>query len=116
MARVLIVDDDRDTVDLLGVVLTMDGHDVLLAADGDEALQLHRGWNADLIIVDMLMPRRAGAETITELRKEFPAVKIIAISGDAGLLADAKERGAQLGVIKPFDPSALADAALKLLA
>jgi two-component system, chemotaxis family, chemotaxis protein CheY len=115
MARVLIVDDDRDTVDLLGVLLTMDGHDVLLAADGEEALRLQRGWHADVIVVDMRMPRLDGAGTISELRGGFPNVKIIAISGDAGLLMDAKARGAQLGVMKPFDPSGLADAVRTLV-
>ena len=107
-ARVLVVDDHQDTRDLLFVILKTEGYDVALAADGDEALAAYREHAADVVILDMFMPRKDGVTTIRELRTEFPGVTIVAMSGDANAwhdaLVEARTAGAQLTLRKPLEP------------
>ena len=108
MPRILIIDDDPQARALLRQALERAGHTVLEAADGQEGLQYYRASPTDLIITDILMPEREGLETIMALRKEFPDVKIIAISGGgrAGrldFLDIAARLGAQRTFRKPFN-------------
>ena len=108
-ARVLVVDDHADTRDLLAAILTTDGYEVTLADDGDVALQCYRERAADVVLMDLYMPRRNGVATIRDLRAEFPGVVIVAMSGDAGAiwqdaLAEARAAGAQLTLRKPIEP------------
>jgi len=119
-ARVLVVDDHQDTRDLLFVILKTEGYDVALAADGDEALAAYREHAADVVILDMFMPRKDGVTTIRELRTEFPCVTIVAMSGDADawhdVLVEARTAGAQLTLRKPLEPWVLLRALEGLLA
>jgi CheY-like chemotaxis protein len=119
-ARVLVVDDHQDTRDLLLVILKTEGYDVVLAADGDEAVARYRERPADVVILDMFMPRKDGVTTIRELRAEFPTVTIVAMSGDADAwhdaLNEARAAGAQLTLRKPLEPWVLLRALEGLLA
>jgi two-component system NtrC family response regulator/two-component system response regulator HydG len=119
-ARVLVVDDHQDTRDLLFVILKTEGYDVALAADGDEALAAYREHAADVVILDMFMPRKDGVTTIRELRTEFAGVTIVAMSGDANAwhdaLVEARTAGAQLTLRKPLEPWVLLRALEGLLA
>jgi len=119
-ARVLVVDDHQDTRDLLFVVLKTEGYDVALAADGEEALGVYRERAADVVLLDMFMPRKDGVTTIRELRQEFPTVTIVAMSGDAeswhDALVEARTAGAQLTLRKPLEPWVLLRALEGLLA
>jgi len=119
-ARVLVVDDHQDTRDLLFVILKTEGYDVILAADGDEALSRYRERAADVVLLDMFMPGKDGLTTIRELREEFPAVTIVAMSGDANAwhdaLTEARAAGAQLTLRKPLEPWVLLRALEGLLA
>jgi CheY-like chemotaxis protein len=119
-ARILVVDDHQDTRDLLLVILKTEGYDVMLAADGEEALARYRERPADVVILDMIMPRKNGVTTIRELRAEFPAVTIVAMSGDADAwhdaLTEARAAGAQLTLRKPLEPWVLLRALEGLLA
>ena len=81
MARILVVDDEEGIRTLLRNILVREGHHVTTAADGVEALQVVDTQPVDLVITDLIMPEKEGVETISELRKRFPAVKIIAMSG-----------------------------------
>ena len=107
-ARILVADDHEDARDLLLVILKTEGYDVILAADGEEALSRFRERPADVVILDMFMPRKDGVATIRELRAEFPGVPIIAMSGDARMwhdaLTEARTAGAQLTLRKPLEP------------
>ena len=108
-ARVLVVDDHADTRDLLSAILTTEGYEVTLADDGDVALRCYRERAADIVLMDLYMPRRDGVATIRELRAEFPGVVIVAMSGDAGAiwqdaLAEARAAGAYLTWRKPIEP------------
>ena len=119
-ARILVVDDHQDTRDLLFVILKTEGYDVALAADGDEALAAYREHPADVVLLDMFMPRKDGVTTIRELRMEFPGVTIVAMSGDADAwhdaLVEARTAGAQLTLRKPLEPWVLLRAVEGLLA
>jgi DNA-binding response OmpR family regulator len=90
---------------VLGLAIETAGHEVVLAADGREGVKKYRAAPVDLIITDLFMPEREGLETIKELRKEFPEVKIIAMSGEhsAGtMLKIASKLGAAKILQKPF--------------
>ena len=105
MARILIIDDDADLGALLGQALQTAGHEVVLAADGKEGVEQHRTRPAELVITDMYMPSQAGLETIIQLRKESPTVRIIAMCGKSTampMLSAAQRLGAIQVLQKPF--------------
>lgn len=120
MARILIIDDDDNVRGLLRRILEREGHAVLEAANGREGLRLYRIAPTEIVITDILMPEQNGLETIMALRKEFPEVKIIALSGGGqtgrkNLLHNAEHLGAQYALQKPFDIQELTDVVHKLL-
>jgi DNA-binding response OmpR family regulator len=119
MARILVVDDETGVRAALERILTHCGHQVLLAAEGREAVRLNRTAPSDLIIVDVFMPDQDGLETITQLRNDFPEVAIIAISGgydgSGAMLSIARELGAARILEKPFDYETLVRAVDELL-
>src|SRR5919108_2919694 len=81
VARILIIDDDDQIRRMLCQALEQAGYEAVEARDGQEGLEHYRAAPTDLIITDILMPGKEGLETIMELRREVPGVKIIAISG-----------------------------------
>src|SRR5438309_9058143 len=81
MARILFIADDVQTLDLFGQILKGVGHEVIMARDGVAGIALYRKTPTDLIITDIMMPVKDGMEVISELKRDFPQVKIIAISG-----------------------------------
>ncbi len=118
MARILVIDDDSDMRLLLEQTLGPAGHEVVSARDGKEGIHQYRTAPTQLVITDLFMPNQEGLETIIQLRKSFPGVSIIAMSGRTGagtMLSIAKRLGA-IGVLeKPFAPDQLiraVDAAL----
>lgn len=120
MGRVLIVEDDSAVRKLLRTILERAGHEILDARNGKEALKIYKTNPADLIITNILMPEKEGLETIQELRREYPDVKIIAISGGgqvgpADYLEIARRFGATRTFSKPFDRKALLKAVDELL-
>jgi CheY-like chemotaxis protein len=107
MARVLVVDDEKPIRDLIRQTLEHAGHVVIEAPDGRMALRRFRETPAALVITDILMPEQDGLGLIRELRHEFPAVKIIALSGGSvkigfDVLEVAKRFGAVTALEKPF--------------
>jgi DNA-binding response OmpR family regulator len=110
--RVLVVEDDPSTQRALATILRQEGYTVLQARDGSEAIRLWRDSGADLVLMDLVMPDKDGIETIVELRASDPDIRIVAMSGGAGidnpridLLGDAKMLGAMLTIDKPFTPA-----------
>lgn len=121
MFRVLVIEDNRDMRDLLRVILEGAGYAVDLAEDGEAGLNALRSRPADLIVTDIFMPNRDGLELIPQLRADYPAAKVLAISGGgllvkgAGYLDTAREIGAHSILAKPFDRQDLLRAASALL-
>jgi CheY-like chemotaxis protein len=107
MARILLVDDDACFREILRSALAQSGHDVYEAADGRQAVERYDPDATDVVITDLIMPRQEGLETIQQLRRRDPNVKIIAISGDGellniDLLKVARYFGAHRTLRKPF--------------
>ena len=108
VARILIIDDDDPLRHMLCQALEQAGYETVEARDGQEGLEHFRATPADLIITDILMPGKEGLETIMELRRAIPGVKIIAISGggqtgNMTFLEVARYLGAQRALQKPFE-------------
>src|SRR5437870_110517 len=80
MARILVVDDEPEIRDLCAVALRDAGHLVVQADNGQSAIDIHRNHPQDLVLLDMFMPIKDGLETLTALKKNQPAPKVIAVS------------------------------------
>jgi CheY-like chemotaxis protein len=121
VARVLVADDNADTRDALALILRAAGHEVVGAADGEEAVNLYRTQAFDLLVLDLLMPRRDGFETLRVLKSEFPALRALVISGawrvgGRDALGYARELGATVAMLKPAEPAVVLRAVGELLA
>ncbi len=108
MAIILIIDDEPQIRSMLKLMLERDGYEVAEAPDGIEGIRVYRQKPADLIITDLIMPNKDGIGMIIDLKKEFPNVKIIAMSGGGlnkpeGYLKGAKKLGAACTLTKPID-------------
>jgi CheY-like chemotaxis protein len=120
MARILIVDDEPDILIILERMLRKLDHEIVLAANGREAVRRLQELPIDLVITDLIMPESEGIETIAVIRKRWPDVKIIAMSGGGRqspmpYLAVAATLGADATLAKPFDRAALTEALQRVL-
>ena len=77
MARILIIDDDLHIRKMQRKKLESEGYEVIDAPDGKAGIKLQRNVGSDLVITDIVMPEQEGIETIIELKRDFPNVKII---------------------------------------
>jgi two-component system, OmpR family, alkaline phosphatase synthesis response regulator PhoP len=107
--KVLVVDDDAKTVELVKLYLNRDGYRVITASDGLEALKLARENNPDLIVLDLMLPGMNGLEVCRVLREEsdVPIIMLTALTTDEDRLKGL-ELGADDYVTKPFSPRELA--------
>lgn len=120
MTRILVIDDEEQIRKLLRQILEIAGYQVVDAPDGRAAAAMFRQEPADLIITDIFMPEMGGIETIHEIRRDFPQVKIIAISGGArggsfDFLPVAESFGARRTLKKPFARDELLKAVREVL-
>jgi CheY-like chemotaxis protein len=119
-ARILIIDDELVIRDLVVDILEREGYETVAATDGNEGIRIYRENPADLIITDLIMPKKEGIETIMELHRDFQNVKVIAMSGggmnDPDLyLQIAKTIGAVKTLAKPLDRKELLEAVKELI-
>ena len=108
MCRILVIDDEKPIRDLLKKAFERKGYEVDTAENGQVGIELFQKSPADLIITDIIMPVKEGLETITELRRDYPNVKIIAMSGGLRYgpelnLSAAKTLGANMTFSKPVN-------------
>lgn len=105
---ILVVDDDRKTVDLIHLYLKKEGFPVLVAHDGKSALELARGRRPGLIILDLMLPRVDGLDMCRILRAEskVPIIMLTARSTEEDKL-QGLDLGADDYVTKPFSPREL---------
>lgn len=121
MASILIIDDNSEIRRLLKRLLERHGYEVVEAPDGLVGTRLFREKPADLVITDIIMPEQEGIETIMELRRDFPDVKIIAISGGGKAMKGgdtlhvAKALGAKRTFVKPLKMKDMVEAVRELL-
>ena len=107
--RVLVVDDDEKTVELVKLYLNRDGYRVITAYNGNDALELARKHRPDLIVLDLMLPGIDGLEVCRILRaeSEVPIIMLTALTTDDDRLAGLN-LGADDYVSKPFSPRELA--------
>lgn len=108
MAKILLVDDEDYIRAMLTEALEDEGYSVETAADGKQAVALYTKADFDLVVTDIVMPEQEGIQTILELRKHNPRVKVIAMSGGGRIRSDdylelAKKLGAINTFSKPLD-------------
>lgn len=103
MHKILLVDDDRELTSLLKELLEMEGFNVVLASDGEQALKLLDA-SIDLLLLDIMMPRKNGIETLKELRQNFqtPVIMLTARGSDLDRVLGL-ELGADDYLPKPFN-------------
>lgn len=117
MARILVIDDDREIRVGLIKALEIAGHDVDEAADGEEAIEYFQQMPYDVVISDINMPVKDGVESLLDLKTDYPDIKLIAISGeDASFLKTAEEFGARRAIAKPFSAKEMVAVVAEVLA
>lgn len=120
MHHILVIDDEPSIRKLIHIMLEKNGYEVDEAADGAEGMKKIKADPPDLIITDLIMPGKEGIETIIELRRDYPDVKIIAMSGGGVIgpreyLKMAKSVGAHRTFKKPFEMRELLESVDDLL-
>ena len=116
MPKVMIVDDDRNTVKLLQTLLELDGFVVVVAGRGADVLPVAEQAKPDLFLMDYHLADMDGVDVVRELRKTetFAKTPIVMASG-LDVEVEAKDAGVDHFMIKPFEPSDLATLFNKLL-
>jgi two-component system response regulator VicR len=106
MAKVLIVEDERTLNEAYDLVLKREGHDVKVAFNGEEALEVFKEHQPDLILLDLRMPKMDGVEFLKQLKpeKNYPKVKIIIFSNydDQKEIDSAFKHGANRYILKAW--------------
>lgn len=120
MQRILIIDDEETSLDILRHILEIEGYDVVEARNGQEGIEIFRKQSFDLVITDLVMPVKDGLKTILELRQTDPDIPVIAISG--GGVIDKERYLSVAGYIdrvttlpKPFNRLDLVDSVRRLI-
>lgn len=112
MATILLVEDDDLVRDMLDQVLQRASHKVITAADGDQAAEILKTVHPDIMVTDIIMPKKSGITLISEVKNKHPNMEIIAISGGGrldptGYLDLSESLGASVSFEKPIDKAAL---------
>ena len=107
MSAILVIDDDASVREVVSEMLRLEGHEVIIAENGRDAVPLLSARHIDLVITDLIMPEKEGIETISEIRRTDSRIPIIAISGGGRLgpgdyLETARYIGADATLAKPF--------------
>lgn len=106
---ILVIEDEEDIRQLICDILEEDGYSTVQASNGNEGLEiLRRTPEIRIVVTDLLMPEKEGIAMISELRKDFPWIRIVAISGGGicipeNYLNRAKAVGADATLCKPFE-------------
>ena len=117
LATVLICDDEPSLRELIRI--SLDGpYQIVEADDGEESLEIARRLRPDVMILDMMMPRRSGLEVLTALRKEkeLSNTRIIVLTAQPAAREDAMREGADVVMVKPFEPEQISAAVEEVLA
>lgn len=105
---ILVIEDEEDIRQMICDILEDDGYTTVQASNGNEGLLiLRKNPEFRIVITDLLMPEKEGIETISELRKDYPWIRIVAISGGGICIPEsylnlAKAMGADATLCKPF--------------
>ena len=105
MAEILVCDDDKDIVEAIEIYLTQEGHHILKAYDGEQAIRVLKNNPVDLLIIDVMMPKLDGIRATLKIREKnaLPIIILSAKSEDADKILGLNV-GADDYVTKPFNP------------
>lgn len=114
--RILVVEDDREVLSMLMNYLDFLGYEIVGAEDGLQGLKFLRSDFFDIVITDLSMPYVSGIGIISVIKKDYPSIPVIAITG-FGRYAEllAQEKNADCVLSKPFEVSDLENAIVRLL-
>jgi two-component system, response regulator, stage 0 sporulation protein F len=112
MAEILLVEDDDLVRDMLTQILERASHRVVATANGEEAAEYLKAKQPDIMVTDIIMPKKSGITLISEVKNRHPNLEIIAISGGGrldptGYLDLSENLGASVSFEKPIDNTAL---------
>jgi DNA-binding response OmpR family regulator len=115
MPLILLIEDRAYLREALRRILEAAGHRVVLASGAGEGLRLFRLRPADVVLCDLCLEDRSGLGVIRELRREWPGVRLVAMSGggpwwESDVLVAARELGADAALLKPFTMDSLLEA------
>lgn len=117
LATVLICDDEPSLRELIRI--SLDGpYEFVEADDGERSLELLRSVRPDVVILDMMMPRRTGLEVLSEMRQEeeLADTRVIVLTAQPGTREQALRAGADVVMVKPFEPEQIVAAVEEVLA
>ena len=119
MAKILIVDDLPTEVHLMREAISKLGHTTLVAVDGEQALEMTKRENPDLVLLDVVLPRMDGFQVCRKIKKDPQTAKIPVILVSSKTQESDKfwglKQGASAYICKPFDPAELVDTVTKNL-
>jgi len=115
MAKILVIDDEATVRYAVRSVLEREGHAVVEAQDGEDAIEILAREPVDVALVDIIMPNKEGMETTFQILRDYPDVRVVAISGGGrnlnfNFLRMAEKLGAHAALKKPFTDDQLIDA------
>ncbi len=117
LATVLICDDEPSLRELIRV--SLDGaYSFAEADDGEKSLEIARRLKPDVVILDIMMPRRNGLEVLSELRRDegLAATAVIVLTAQPAMRDEALRHGADVVMVKPFEPHQITAAVEEVLA
>lgn len=118
MAKIVVVDDAKFMRMTLTNILTNADHEIIGEGEnGEEAIELYKKLQPDLVMMDITMPVMSGLDAVKEIKKEFPTAKVIMCSamGQQKMVVEAIEAGAKDFIVKPFDEGRVIDAIDRVL-
>lgn len=120
MANILVIDDEEIVREKIKMILKDEGYNIFLAENGASGIDILKNNAIDLIILDIIMPKKGGIETLMDLQTSFKNIKIIIITGKVSNESDAfvnlvKNFGASKILNKPFQKQTLIDSVKELL-
>jgi len=105
METILIVDDEKNYLTILSAVLDEEGFEILTAQSGQEALEIHKTSDLDLVLTDMKMPEMDGIELLENIKALDPDLPVVMMTahGTVDKAVEAMQKGAYTYILKPFD-------------
>lgn len=108
MPLVMVVDDDQDLAEMLGIVLTSEGYEVNLINRGDEVISAFESQTPDLVLLDIMLPGIDGVEVCKKIReKSMVPIVMLTAKGETQDVVSGLEAGADDYMVKPFNPQEL---------
>jgi len=115
MARILVVEDERNIRLLITTIMRQIGHEVMEAADGQDAMTLLKQETPDVVLTDLRMPRMTGIQLIEKLKQMFPDIPVVVVSAFSDQIEKALMNGAEAYLTKPFAKRQLVEVVDKTL-